>query len=193
MTPALPFALDLAVSIDDAAWQEIFPNAESRAVEIARRALAEACRAIGLSPPEGDAEPLVEISLLLTDDAAIRVLNRDYRGKDAPTNVLSFPGNPLTEQELDEALLTGEPLLLGDVVMARETLLREAAAQGKLVADHIAHLLVHGVLHLAGFDHIEENDAAEMENLEIAVLRHLHIANPYETDELPSQEIPDKK
>ncbi|WP_334128499.1 rRNA maturation RNase YbeY [Sneathiella sp.] len=190
---SLPFSLDLAISVEDPAWLDIHPDLDVRAEKIACLALDAVTREFSLKAARGEELPAVEISLLFTNDTAIRELNRDYRGKDAPTNVLSFPGNPLEIEELEQAIQTGEPLLLGDIVMARETLLREAEAQGKPVADHVAHLLVHGVLHLAGFDHLNENEAAEMENLEIEILRHLHIANPYETDEQPSQETPDKK
>ena len=107
-----------------------------------------------------------ELSVVLSDDAHVRVLNRDYRGKDAPTNVLSFP---MPEH-------TG---LLGDVVLARETLAREARAQAKRFEDHLTHLLVHGVLHLLGFDHDNDADANAMEAREVAVLARLGIDNPY--------------
>ena len=110
-----------------------------------------------------------ELSVVLADDARVRELNRDYRGRDAPTNVLSFP-------------MPAGSGLLGDVVFALETLQREAAAQGKAFSDHFAHLLVHGVLHLHGFDHETDADAADMEAREIAALARLGIDNPYAAD-----------
>ena len=113
-----------------------------------------------------DDPPLGELSVVLSGDAHVRALNRDYRGKDSPTNVLSFP-------------MPEGSGLLGDVVLARETLEREAAGQGKTFADHFAHLLVHGVLHLLGFDHQTDTDAEAMERLEVAVLGSLGIDNPY--------------
>lgn len=118
---------------------------------------------------ELDAPRLGELSVVLSDDAQVRVLNRDYRGKDSPTNVLSFPMPP-------------DSGLLGDVVFARETLEREAAAQGKGFADHFAHLLVHGVLHLQGLDHQDDLSAEDMEAREVRALARLLIDNPYRSD-----------
>ncbi len=105
----------------------------------------------------------------MSDDAQVRALNRDYRGKDKPTNVLSFP-------------MPEDSGLLGDVVLARETLEREAAEQGKTFADHLTHLVVHGVLHLYGFDHQNDTDAADMEAREVRALAQLGIDNPYTSD-----------
>jgi probable rRNA maturation factor len=112
---------------------------------------------------------LGELSVVLSDDAHVRTLNRDYRGKDKPTNVLSFP----------MAVGTG---LMGDVVFAFETIGQEAADQGKSFLAHFSHLLIHGVLHLQGFDHQTEADAAAMEAHEIRALARLSIDNPYILD-----------
>jgi probable rRNA maturation factor len=113
---------------------------------------------------------------VLTDDAEMRTLNRTWRGKDASTNVLSFPaGEPRGETP-------GEPCALGDVVLAAETVLTEADAQGVEAADHVAHLVVHGMLHLLGFDHEREADTLRMEALETKVLAGLGIADPYAED-----------
>lgn len=112
------------------------------------------------------------VTLALTDDKEMRALNRAWRGKDAPTNVLSFPGGVAPG-------LGEEPCPLGDVVLAAETIEREAEAQGIPFADHVCHLVVHGVLHLLGFDHESEADAATMESLETKVLAGLGIADPY--------------
>ena len=110
-----------------------------------------------------------ELSVVLADDARVHALNRDYRGKDTPTNVLSFP-------------MPEETGLLGDVVLARETLEREALAQGKTFADHTAHMLVHGVLHLLGYDHLDDAEAEDMERREVRALARLGIDNPYGSD-----------
>lgn len=107
------------------------------------------------------------LSLLLTDDAHIQVLNKQFRDKDAPTNVLSFP-----------AAENGEAYL-GDIAIAYGVTAREAEETGKSLAEHAMHLTVHGVLHLAGYDHIRPEDAAEMEKTEIAVLAGLGVADPY--------------
>jgi probable rRNA maturation factor len=115
------------------------------------------------------------VALGLTGDAEMRILNRTWRGKDASTNVLSFPAD-------DEI---GEPGFLGDVVLAYETVLTEAREQSIPIEDHAAHLVVHGVLHLLGFDHADEAQAEEMETLERKVLASLGIADPYAESEGP--------
>jgi probable rRNA maturation factor len=107
-----------------------------------------------------------ELSVVLSDDAHVQTLNRDYRGKDKPTNVLSFPMPP-------------ESGLMGDVIFALETLQREASEQDKRFEDHFTHLLIHGVLHLQGFDHQTETQAEDMEAREIQALARLSIDNPY--------------
>ena len=106
------------------------------------------------------------VSIVLADDAFVQGLNHQYRGKNKPTNVLSFPGNEAGE--------------LGDIVLAYETIKREAAEQNKSFRAHTAHMIVHGVLHLQGFDHEEDADAEKMERKEIAILKELGFANPYE-------------
>lgn len=113
-----------------------------------------------------------ELSLVFTDDAHIRSLNSDWRGKDKATNVLSFPAYP------DRPRGTLPPML-GDVVLASETVSAEAEAEGKPLADHIAHLIVHGVLHLIGYDHEAESEAEEMEECERRVLAGMGIPDPY--------------
>jgi probable rRNA maturation factor len=113
-----------------------------------------------------------EIAIVLTDDAAIRALNRDWRGKDTATNVLSFPaGEPRGKR--------GIPRLLGDIVIAYETTEREARAEHKSFMDHLVHLAVHGFLHLAGYDHAADDQAAAMERLEVAILARLGVPDPY--------------
>lgn len=107
-----------------------------------------------------------ELSIVLSDDAQVQQLNRDFRQKDSPTNVLSFP-------------MPADTGLMGDVVFARETLSREAADQGKRFEDHFVHLLIHGVLHLQGFDHQTDADADAMEAREVRALARLSIDNPY--------------
>ena len=108
---------------------------------------------------------LCEVSILLTNDAAIQILNRDYRGFDKPTNVLSFPQD--------------DDILLGDIAMAYETLEREAIEQDKTFHDHFTHLFVHGALHLLGYDHEEKHDQEDMEQQEIKILHGLGVENPY--------------
>lgn len=144
------------------------------------RAAEAAAAALALTPfaALADAAPLVEIAIRLTDDAEVHTLNRDFRGKDKPTNVLSFPQ---VQDDLLEGLANSDDgeILLGDIVLARETCLREAEEKGISVADHATHLIVHGTLHLVGYDHMDDAPAAAMEALEVKALASLGIANPY--------------
>lgn len=116
----------------------------------------------------------VEVSIRLTDDAEVRRLNAAYRGRDKPTNVLSFPGDdPLAPLD------PGQPLLLGDVVLALETIVAEAAEAKRPVTAHLSHLVVHGVLHLLGHNHLAEAEAVAMEGLESRILRQLGLPDPH--------------
>ncbi len=155
--------LEILVTLETADWPLELEPLVHRA---ARAALATRVLPAGL---EG------ELGVTLSDDATVQALNRDHRNKDRPTNVLSFP---LTDGTLTPEA-AGAPLLLGDVILAFETVAAEAAAQGKSLADHTAHLVVHGVLHLLGHDHEDDDQAVAMERLEVAVLAGLTIADPY--------------
>jgi probable rRNA maturation factor len=128
---------------------------------LARRAIREA--AVMLSTPRA------ELAIVLTDDSAIRSLNRTWRGVDAATNVLSFPARRPA----------GDPPLIGDVVLAYETIAAESRAEKKPFAHHVAHLAVHGFLHLLGYDHLRSDDAETMEQLERAILHRVAIPDPY--------------
>jgi len=149
-----PLKIDLVVESER--WKEA-----KEAAAIAQRAVIEA--AAMLSTPSS------ELAIVLTDDSAIRLLNRTWRGVDAATNVLSFPTQDAG----------GQPPLIGDVVLAYETIAREARAERKPFAHHLAHLVVHGFLHLLGYDHRSRREAEAMEQVERDVLRRLAIPNPY--------------
>jgi probable rRNA maturation factor len=146
--------IDIAVTIHDGDWGDSAPAVEAAA----RLALA------GTTGP-------VAVDITLTDDPEQQRLNRTWRGKDAPTNVLAFPG--------DGPVAQGAPRILGDVVLALSTIRREAAEQEKPFADHLRHLVVHGVLHLLGHDHDNPTAAAAMERREIAILAELGVPDPY--------------
>lgn len=145
------------------------------------RAAEAAAAALGLTPFAllADAAPLVEIAIRLTDDAEVHTLNRDFRGKDKPTNVLSFPQ---VQSDLLVSLANSDDgeILLGDIVLARETCAREAEEKGISLEDHATHLIVHGTLHLVGYDHMDDASAAAMEALEVKALASLGLANPYD-------------
>lgn len=114
-----------------------------------------------------------EVNIRFTDNEEIQQLNRDFRQKDRPTNVLSFPFE--IPDFLEEEIFT-----LGDIIIAMPVIESEAQEQEKQIENHLAHMVVHGILHLLGFDHIEDEDAEEMEALEIAILAKLGIDNPYQ-------------
>lgn len=136
-----------------------------------------AARAIATLAPEL-ANPRLLASLLFTSDEEVHALNQEWRGKDKPTNVLSFP--MLEREDLLELPADGPPEMLGDIAMAYETCTREAQEKGISLQDHASHLLIHGLLHLAGLDHeISAKDARQMEELEIKALAQLGIADPY--------------
>lgn len=117
----------------------------------------------------------VELAIVLTSDAAIKRLNATYRGKNKPTDVLSFPA----WLDSGPAVTDVREAILGDVVIARATSARGAKAEHKPLDEHLAHLVVHGVLHLLGYDHEDDGDARAMERLEISILKTLGITNPY--------------
>lgn len=117
-------------------------------------------------------QPDSELSLVFTDDAAIKELNNDWRDKDKPTNVLSFPAFPIKPGQAPGPML-------GDIVIARETVVREAEDEEKSFDHHLTHLIVHGVLHLLGYDHETDDEAEEMEQLERKILARLAIPDPY--------------
>lgn len=157
--PPLP-AIEIAV--ESPLWDAL-PAVD----DLVRRAVAAALDAEDLDFAEG-----AELSVLLADDARVRELNRDWRGKDQPTNVLSFPA-----AEPDE--IADSPMI-GDVALAYETLAREAERDGVALGDHFQHLVVHGVLHLFGYDHIEDGEAEIMEDAERRALASIGISDPYQ-------------
>lgn len=134
-----------------------------------------------LAAGEGEpclANPRLIVSLIFTSDDEVHTLNREWRGRDKPTNVLSFP--MLERAQLAVLAADGPPVMLGDIALAMETCAREAADKGISLEHHAAHLIVHGLLHLAGHDHVDNDTQAEaMEALETAILAKMAIPDPY--------------
>lgn len=164
MQPASPILIDLQLA---------FPEKEAGGLPTAddfQRWAQAALQEAGHDPAQA-----VEITVRLVDAGESQTLNREYRDKDKPTNVLSFPSDlpDFLREQLDE-------LPLGDLVICVPVVAAEAVEQGKAERDHWAHLTVHGVLHLLGYDHIEDDEAEVMEGKEITALHDLGIANPYE-------------
>lgn len=155
-------SIEIDIRIASSAWRAALPNPAAAV----RRAAIAALKA------ELPAKARTSLSILLTDDAEMRKLNAGWRAKDKPTNVLSFPA----ENAIDPAK---PPAYLGDVALGLATCKREAREQKKTLADHVAHLTVHGVLHLLGFDHMDDDQAEAMEPLETEILAKMGIADPY--------------
>jgi probable rRNA maturation factor len=163
--------LEIAVEADEE-WDS------SRSWEQLARQAAEAAIAESAFPQLASAERPIEISVRLSGDEEVRALNSEWRGKDKPTNVLSFP--MLEDDDLRDANIAGPELLLGDIILARGVCETEAAEKGVSIEHHATHLLVHGTLHLLGYDHHDDAEAADMEAREVRALERLGIANPYE-------------
>ncbi|MEM9788306.1 MAG: rRNA maturation RNase YbeY [Pseudomonadota bacterium] len=156
------------IVIEDTRWTDI--------ASLAQMATDAALDRLGLEPA------VFEISVLACDDARIAALNADFRGKPQPTNVLSWPSQERAaamDGEMPVTPLPGHDTELGDIAIAYDTCAREATEAGKTMADHTAHLLVHGTLHLLGFDHVRDRDATLMEGLETEILGKLGISDPY--------------
>jgi len=146
--------IDLDLRVADEAWAGALPNIKI----IAEKALAAGAEQMSATG---------EVSVLLTDNAEIQVLNRDWRDKDRPTDVLSFPADPMDRP------------FLGDIAVASGVAQSDAAARKIALDQHLSHLLIHGLLHLLGHDHIDDTEAAEMEAMEVAALASLGWPDPY--------------
>ncbi len=158
--------MEIEVSVSSDVWLKGPADVEALVQQAATAALAG--HDVGLMKRAG------EVAVTLADDEALQVLNREHRGFDKPTNVLSFP-----MWDGDDFALQDTDIFLGDVIIAHGVANREARAGGKELSAHLSHLVVHGVLHLLGYDHEDDDDAEIMETLEIEILERLNISNPY--------------
>lgn len=153
----------VSIDVEDESW-----SALADLQDIAQQAVDAAWTAVG---SDGGT---AQVAVLFTNDEAMTGINAEWRGKNNPTNVLSFPAAS------DMPWPDGEPRPLGDIVLAHGVVTREAADQGKTLHEHTVHLIVHGMLHLLGYDHEADDEAEEMEQLEIGILKGLGISDPYE-------------
>jgi probable rRNA maturation factor len=144
---------------------------------ISERGMAEALRVADLDTLNAN-NSNINVSIRFADNAEVQTLNRDYRQKDMPTNVLSFPMLEPEERNSIAHSTIGE-ILLGDIILAHETCAAEAAEKGIPLPQHVTHLIIHGALHLLGYDHIDDDDAEIMEALEVKALASLGLGNPY--------------
>ena len=165
--------LDIAIDTDgewdsSTGWSEL------------ARAAATAAIAESAFPQLGQGERAVELSIRLTSDAEVHALNAEWRGKDKPTNVLSFP--MIEADELADAGEPGPELMLGDIILARGICASEAEEKAIPLDQHAAHLMVHGTLHLLGYDHMDDESATDMEAREVRALARLGISDPYAGD-----------
>ncbi len=159
--------INIDISVTCLLWREAVSEVEDICRQAVRAAVLATLKLSTMTIAQA------EVSLVLSDNTFIQGLNRQYRNIDRPTNVLAFPGN---DPQMNASPM---PIVLGDVVVAFESALAEAREENKSLADHLRHLVVHGTLHLLGFDHQNDADADEMETLEIKVLSSLGVGNPY--------------
>ena len=164
--------LDIQISIEDTGWP-----AEDVLHALAERVLGAAVTYLREEEKQPFPKMPPEVSLVFTDDASIQDINAEWRGKDKPTNVLSFPAFPVQPGKVPGPML-------GDIIIARETVAREAVELEKSFDDHLTHLMVHGFLHLFGYDHNNDTEAEIMEGLETRILAKLGLSDPYEGQDL---------
>lgn len=169
----------LEISINEPLWHKALPEAETISREVFSQVLDyvsthEEIDFLNLNKS-------INVNLCLSNDTEVHALNKEFRNMDKPTNVLSFAN--IDDDSFDDLCQSEPEIELGDIIIALETMEREAKEQEISFHDHYCHLLAHGLLHLLGYDHIEEDEARHMESFEIAILQQLNIANPYEEEE----------
>lgn len=156
-------SIDIQINITSDNWKPFLKSNPS----IIKKTVQQAFASIENSLPK---TKTIELSLLFCDDSEMQTLNKQYRGNNKPTNVLSFP----------QADIIGNDIAtIGDIILSYDTIRQEAIDQEKALIDHVQHLLVHGILHLLGHDHVKNKDAIKMEKLEVEILKKLGVKNPY--------------
>jgi probable rRNA maturation factor len=171
MTKTKKFAVDLDINVKSKSWENCGFNYSLYSKQVIKKTLTYLKLDKILTK--------FIVSLLLTHNKGIQVLNKEFMGKDKPTNVLSFPAMDFSIQEVKSLAKQEGIVFLGDVAISYQKLQSECKEQGKNFKSHFTHMLVHSVLHLLGYDHQDEQDAEMMENLEVGILKLLKIKNPY--------------
>ena len=164
--------LDIQISVEEGGWPS-----EDELQPLTDRVLEKAADYLNANAKQKFPKMATEVSLVFTDDESIRAINAEWRQKDKATNVLSFPAYPITPGKIPGPML-------GDIIIARETVAREAEELEKPFEDHLTHLMVHGFLHLFGYDHMNDGEAEIMEGLETRILADLGLSDPYEGQDL---------
>lgn len=165
------YSLNIDVNIDNSDWKKDFPKLDDLLVMISNKVFDT----LGLTKYSNN----IEFSVILTDNDSIQKLNLEYRGKDSPTNSLSFPAQDKTIKNMSDHNFSHG--ILGDLVFSYHKIQDEATLQNKKLTDHFTHLVIHGLLHLLGYDHESEEEAMEMEGIEVDILSFFKIKSPYET------------
>lgn len=163
--------MNINISVENDNWNQLDVNS------ITNESIEKTFEELGIC------SELIEICVLFTDDSEIQTLNRTFRGIDSPTNVLSFPATPIEDCCCscdDHCECEEHDCILGSMAIAYETMKRESKEQGKSLSDHLHHLIVHSTLHLIGYDHMTPDEAKEMEDLEIKILKRFNIEDPYQ-------------
>ena len=168
-----PSCTDIEITLQEPEWTALIPDYDEVVHHLTSLTLQHAI--------ETDLKYPLELSVVLANDTFIQTLNRTHRDQDKPTNVLAFPNLENPQLTLLADAVPPFPSNLGDVVLALETCKAEAFAQDKSLQHHFSHLLIHGLLHLLGFDHLTDKQANAMESLEMEILQDLGIKNPYDS------------
>ncbi len=171
---------ELNLEIEDERWQDGISDIEQTAEKMQKAVFGYVAEHTDLAILT--AEKTFAVNVCLSNDERVWQLNKEFRGKDKPTNVLSFAN--IDFADFTKEFEQNDEVELGDIILAYETMVRESETEGITLYAHFCHLLVHGFLHILGYDHIEEDEAEEMENLEVAILAEVGVANPYAEREL---------
>lgn len=166
----------LNLTVNEPAWLQVLPDVETISGEVFSQVLDYVGSLEEIDFLQSGKN--INVNLCLGNDDEVHALNREFRGKDKPTNVLSFAN--IDDESFADEWSDGEEIELGDIIIALETMQAEAGNQNLTLHDHYCHLFAHGLLHLLGYDHIEADEAEHMESLEIAILKQMNINNPYE-------------